>query len=278
MEQSKKEFIAEKISVAHKIIEALENMQNGMSESQAIKKADISKSTFRYFLFNKNLGKRYTRNAREVMLDFESGEERFYKALIKSSYAPTTVINMQLPSNLDEIVDLLLREENEEHRKLLHLRYWENYTLADIGKQENKSRQCVEQQISSTLRRIRRRHKEMFFGAVYGKQEEQVAKPISNTVDKDELVFYDGEISVRMTNLFIESGLGERKQGAIYVPMEKFNYITMVNLTNTPKIGTRTALDFSNTVALKYGITIPYSKKKYDILNLREPIPNYVKS
>lgn len=167
-----------------KALSAIQEIKDGTPETVVCKKYGISNSSFRYLLFNKNLGYRgvQPKSFEEILL---SPEEKLYCDVFEIR----ELHGEDVPLDLVESVKFVCQRLGRRERHILFYRYWRDYTLTETAKRFGISGDRVRQIQNKALRKLRHPYSAniLRFGLKYWEQKQEERRLISEKITSEAI-------------------------------------------------------------------------------------------
>lgn len=150
VKESKIAVLGDSIDYLKRVINAIQEVQDGFSESEVCRKYDIDKNSFRNLVFNEKLGYKgeLPECPRQILM---SPEERLYCDVFQLK----DLVDVEVPFDLVASVKFISKKLNKRERRILFFRYWRNYTLKEIGEKLGVTKERIRQLCAGILRKLR---------------------------------------------------------------------------------------------------------------------------
>lgn len=167
MTREKKELLNEAKEFATKIIDTINYIEAGESESTACQKVNIAKSSFRNFVLRKIYNKKNKPEQSPFVVYFGEYDKLFQDVLCYSNHY---ISKYNVPIDFTETIEYLISKMLTEHEaEIIHLHYLKHMKFSDIAKFKNVSRQAISYFYKRIIDKFR--HGAYIGYFLYGKKE-----------------------------------------------------------------------------------------------------------
>lgn len=173
VKESKMIALDDSIDYLKRVIAAIQEVQDGFSESEVCRKYDIDKNSFRRLIFNEKLG--YKGELLECLSQYlMSPEEQLYCEVFQQK----DLLDVEIPLDLVNSVKFVAKSLSKRERRILFFRYWRNYMLKEIGEKLGVTKERARQWNEGILRKLRYSDsaKILCYGLEYWNKEQELRK------------------------------------------------------------------------------------------------------
>lgn len=207
----KKEKLQTAIEYLYNLIDAIQEIIDGSSETNACKNHNIDKSAFRRLIFDEKLGYKYDKpiNITDITM---SPAEKLYCAVFDIN--PETHRD-EIPYDIEETFEFVLNSETtitDREKEMLRRRYYEDLSYEEIGRLFSITRERVRHIIVRTLRKLRAYDRVHHNLIKYGKIQ------VDNALSELKKIQTKNTISNEVQNFKTqcEKAIAENNKNAVY--------------------------------------------------------------